>query len=209
MTVDWRQNPDGTLVRGTRISSYRKLCVITNVTSVSNKLIVGVGCGKGQRMVAFVSYSFFGFSSFTSLRRLTHTTHTLTKHKLSVREMRRGQRISIGMICGWEGSGQAQGHLLGVWARGSSAQTGRVFETAAYEAWWAYKNWLTWPRKNFSGFGSFSLLYFSLLHPNNFSWSYLAESSRSLSIEGKWDDLPLDRRLSLELKLLFFLYFSM
>ena len=73
---------------------------------------------------------------------ITLKAHSHNTHAHKHRKMRRGQRISIGMICGWEGSGQAQGHLLGVWARGSSAQTGRVLEIAAYEAW-AYKNLLT------------------------------------------------------------------
>ena len=41
---------------------------------------------------------------------------------------------------GWEGSGEAEAHLRGIW--GNSAQTGQEYETAAYEAW-AYTNLLT------------------------------------------------------------------
>ena len=138
MTVDWRQNPDGTLVRGTRISSYRKLqcnykcykCVKQTHSRSGVRKRSKNGCFR----VIFILW-------FVKLH-ITQKAHSHNTHAHKHRKMRRGLRISIGMICGWEGSGQAQGHLLGVWARGSSAQTGRVFETAAYEAW-AYKNLLT------------------------------------------------------------------
>lgn len=115
--------------------------------------------------------------------------------------MRRGNGISIGMICGWAGSGQ--GHLQGIW--GSSARTERVFETAAYEAW-AYTSLLTWSVKSLKRLSSWFFRFVILddyFQCDQVLLVYLAESSRSLSIDGKWDDLPLDRRLSLKFKILF------
>ena len=109
------------------------------ITSVSNKLIVRVGCGKGQRIVACHVFSLVCSAPHQEKHTLkTHSHHTLA-HKLSEGNIRIG-RVSIGRPGGWEGSGQAQAHLRGI--SGSSAQTGQVYETAAYEAW-AYTNLLT------------------------------------------------------------------
>lgn len=82
MTVDRRQNPDRTLVRGTRISSnIESWSVITNVTSVSNKLIVRVGCGKGQRIVACHSFTLWFVKLHITLK--AHSLYTRTSTQTS------------------------------------------------------------------------------------------------------------------------------
>ena len=168
---------------------------------MSNKLIVRVGCGKGQRMVACHSFILWFVQLHFTLK-LTLSTHPRTQISCQGKwGEEKGNGISIGMICGWAGSGQD--HLQGIW--GSSAQTGRGFEIAAYEAW-AYTSLLTWSVKSLSRLSSWFFQFVILdgyYQCDQLFLVYLAESSRSLSIEGKWDDRPLDRRLSLKYKIFF------
>ena len=88
MTVDRRQNPDRTLVRGTRISSYRKLQCYKCYKCVK-QLIVRVGCGKGQRMVA--CHSFILWFVQLHITPKAHTLHTHAhKHRVKENEERLG-----------------------------------------------------------------------------------------------------------------------
>ena len=114
MTVDWRQNPDGTLVRGTRISSYRKLQCNYKCYKCVKQTHSQSGVRKRSKNCR-VSYPFFGLLSFTSLWRLTHTTHTHTntgkwgedRGSVSGWSVDGREVDRLGVICGVSGRGRA------------------------------------------------------------------------------------------------------
>ena len=104
MTVDRRQNPDRTLVRGTRISSYRKLQCYKCYKCVK-QLIVRVGCGKGQRMVACHSFILWFVQLHITLK--AHTLYTRTRTNIVSRKIRKGwdqYRDDLWMGGKWTGS---------------------------------------------------------------------------------------------------------
>ena len=212
MTVDWRQNPDRTLVRGTRISGYRKLQC--NYYKCVKQTHSQSGVRKRSKNCC-VSCLLFGL--FSSTPREAHSQGSLTSHTRTQTQWREHEgrvsegNIRVGSVKGTLGEGQYRdaGRMGGKW-RGWGSSPGYLGELRPdrtgirdrrlrglglyefidliiekFEESWFFKFFVRW----------------LFLYPTILFWFYLAESSRSLSIEGKWDDLPLDRRLSLELKI--------
>ena len=117
MTVDRRQNPDRTLVRGTRISSCRKLQCYKCYKCVK-QLIVRVGCEKGKEWLRVIVL-FFGLLSFTSLWRLTHArTQTSCQGKWGK---------ETGSVSGWSVDGREVDRVISRISGGTSPRPDGYF----------------------------------------------------------------------------------
>ena len=195
VTVDWRQNPDRTLVRGTRISGYRKLQCDYYKLQVCQTTHSHSGVRKRSKNCC-VSCLFFGL--FSSTPREAHSEASLTPHSHTNSV---SGNIRRGSVSGCRENGRKV-NRLGLISRVSGGAPPRPDRNARPPLTRLGLIRIYWPEHcKVWGELVLNVLCSMILYPTISFLFYLAESSRSLSIEGKWDDLPLDRRLSLQLRI--------